>query len=99
MKAVYGTLAQLALYRPDMLIPKQKEHFQKRTRLVLTGEKLWGTMKRAPGGGSHTVETHKLLEEAGIRHHYDNSLEFKHSWNKEWMGPTLAALMALTEKG
>src|SRR5262245_32494414 len=34
MKSIYGTPEQLALYRPDLLIPKQKDFFQKKSRLV-----------------------------------------------------------------
>jgi S-formylglutathione hydrolase FrmB len=41
---VFGTLDQMALYRPDLLVVKQKEFFQKKTRLVLTGETYWGKM-------------------------------------------------------
>lgn len=89
MKAVYGTAEQLALYRPDLLIPKQKPFFDKRTRLVLTGQKLWRP---------HTVKTHELLDNEGLKHHYDNTLEFSHRWDKAWMEPTLSALVALTQQ-
>jgi hypothetical protein len=97
MKNVYGTPEQLARYRPDLLIPIQKRFFQKRTRFVLTGEKLWGKMKPTSNGGSHTVETHKLLEKEEIKHDYDNTLNFPHRWDKSWMAPTLSALIALSE--
>ena len=68
MASVYGTPKQLALYRPDLLIPKQKGSFDK-IRLVLTGQKLWS---------KETTKTHKLLNSEGIRHHYDNTLECPH---------------------
>ena len=87
MKQIYGTPAQLALYRPDKLIPKQKEHFQKRARLVLTGEKAWGMMIPAPGGGSHTVGMHELMVKNGIKHLYDNNLNVTHRWDKAWVEP------------
>jgi len=96
MKEVYGTPEQLAKYRPDLLIPREKSFFQQKTRLVLTGETLWGTLIPAPGGGSHTVKTHELLEKEGIPHFYDDSLHVEHRWDKAWMAPTLGALMRLT---
>ena len=91
------TPEQLAKYRPDLLIPKRKSFFQKDTRLVLTGEKLWGKMIPTAQGGSHTVEAHTLLDKEGIKHHYDNTLNAPHRWDKSWMDPTLEALIALTE--
>jgi hypothetical protein len=98
MKQVYGTLEQLALYRPDLLIPKQKALFQKKARLVLTGETHWGKMIPASGGKSHTAETHRLLEKEGIPHYFNDSMGSEHRWNKLWMEPTLKALMDLTRK-
>ena len=89
MKPVYGTPEQLALYRPDLLTPKQKKFFEKKTRLVLTGKKIWG---------KETEQTHALLNKSGLKHHYDNSLEFPHRWDKAWMEPTLSALLTLTEQ-
>jgi len=98
MESVYGTPEQLALYRPDLLIPKQKHFFQKKSRLVLTGEALWGRMIPTSSGGSHTVETHELLEKEGIKHYYDDTLKFSHRWDKSWMAPTLSALLSLSEQ-
>ncbi len=88
MKTVYGTPEQLTLYRPDLLVPKQRRFFEKQTRLVLTGNKDWG---------KETVSAHQLLDENGLKHHYDNTLAFPHRWNKGWMEPTLSVLMTLTE--
>lgn len=99
MKSVYGTSEQLALYRPDLLIPKQKKIFQKKSRLVLTGEKLWGKMIPTSSNGSHTVQTHALLEKEDVKHYYDDSLKFPHRWDKSWMAPTLSALLTLSEQG
>lgn len=96
MKQIYGTPEQLARYRPDKLIPEQKEFFQKRTRLVLTGETAWGRMTPAPGGGSHTVGMHELMEKNGVKHLYDNTLKVPHRWDKAWVEPTLKLLMSLT---
>jgi hypothetical protein len=98
MSEVYGTAGQLSRYRPDLLIPRQKEFFQRRTRLVLAGEELWGTLVPAPGGGSHTVEAHELLALNGIKHHYDCNLNAPHRWDKSWMMPALKALMMLAEQ-
>ena len=90
MKSIYETSDQLALYRPDLLIPKQNKFFQKMPRLVLTGEKIWS---------KETVQTHELLEKNDIKHYYDNTLIFPHRWDKSWMAPTLSALMDLTTQG
>jgi enterochelin esterase-like enzyme len=89
MKNVYGTDDQLAKFRPDLLIPKQKRFFGQKTRLVLTGKKLWG---------KETEQTHAILDKEGLKHHYKNTLECPHRWDKTWMEPTLSALMALTEQ-
>jgi enterochelin esterase-like enzyme len=89
MQSVYGTSDQLALYRPDRLIPKHAKAFEMKTRLVLTGHSLWGT---------ETVQAHELLKKEGIKHYYDNTLKFPHRWDKDWMEPTLSALIALTEQ-
>jgi hypothetical protein len=98
MQSVYGTPAQLALYRPDLLVPKRKESFQKKMRLVLTGETLWGKMIPAPGGGSHTQEAHRLLEKNEVKHVYNDRLSAPHRWDKAWLAPTLEALLSLAEK-
>ena len=99
MESVYGTLDQLRKYQLISLAAKQKAHFSQRTRLVLTGEKLWGTMRKTPTNeASHTVEAHRLLEKQGIKHFYDNTLDSPHRWDKSWMEPTLAALMQLTQQ-
>lgn len=97
MKDVYGTLAQLEAYRPDLLISKNKAHFLHRNRLVLTGEIGWGTSSPTPSGKSHTVAAHELLQREGIQHHYDNTLRVEHRWHKAWLEPTLDALMRLTQ--
>ena len=97
MKEVYGTLEQLTLYHPAMLVPRQKTAFQDKTRLVLTGEKVWGKAIPTPSGGSHTVEMHEILEHNMVKHYYDNGLIAPHCWHKSWMAPTLKALMNLTK--
>lgn len=99
MGEVYGTLDQLNVYRSDILASKQKKHFQKKTRLVLTGEKDWGRSIAAPNNGSHTVEMHILMEREGIKHVYDNSIKAPHRWSEQWMTSTLEALLGLTKAG
>jgi len=97
MKPIYGTIEQLNNFRPDLLVSRQKRHFQRRPRLVLTGEQGWGKSIPTPAGGSHTAEMHKLLEKEGLKHIYDNSLKVPHRWNERWMAPTLKTLMGLAE--
>jgi hypothetical protein len=98
MKPIYGTLEQLNIFRPDLLVSRQKKHFQNKTRLVLTGTKDWGKSIPTPNGGSHTVEMHKLLDTHGVRHIYNNTLKVPHRWNNQWMAPTLEALMTLARQ-
>jgi hypothetical protein len=86
MEGVYGTLEQLALYRPDLLIPQRKKLFQDKTRLVLTGSTTWGR---------ETLETHALLDKEGVKHVFNNTLNAPHGWDKQWMVPTLEELMRL----
>ncbi len=88
IKDVYGTQAQMDAFRPDLLAPAAKAHFNRKARLVITGESFWK--------GEHMEGLHGLLQEHGILHHYDKSLVFPHRWSQEWMAPTLKALMALT---
>lgn len=95
MKRVYGTRAQLDRFRPDLLARRQKRFFRKRCRLVLAGEKDWGRSIPAPGGGSHTAAFHALLDRAGIRHRYDDTLRVPHRWDRAWMAPVLKALVSL----
>lgn len=94
----YGTLEHMDLYRPDRLVPKQKTFFQKRARLVLTGENCWGMTAPTPDGVSHTVGMHRLLEKEGVVHRYDNSLHAPHRWDRAWVGPTVKQLMSITMK-
>lgn len=96
MEAVFGTATNLAAYRPDLLIRKQKAYFQQRSRLVLTGEQTWGRMIEAPGGGSHTAMAHRLLEAARVKHYYADTLSAPHRWDKSWLAPTLDELMNLS---
>jgi len=95
MDEVFGTREQLAQYRPDLLAVHRKESFQSSPRFVLLGENLWGTLIPAPGGGSHTTEFHRLLEQENVKHVFDGSLKANHSWDEKWMAPALDALMRL----
>jgi len=97
MEQVYGTLGQLNAYRPDLLVSRRKKHFLKKTRLVLMGEMDWGRSIPAPYDGSHTVEMHKLLKKEGVKYIFNNTLKVPHRWNKQWMSPTLEALIGLTK--
>lgn len=97
MKDIYGTQEQLDRFRPDRLVATQARHFQQRTRLVLTGETLWGKMIPAPGGGSHTVRMHGLLEKLNIKHVYRDDLKVPHRWDPKWMAPALDELLKLCE--
>lgn len=99
MEKVYGTLDQLNVYRPDILASKQKQYFQKKFRIVLAGEKDWGSSIAAPNGGSHTVEMHLLLKKEGIKHVYDNNIKAPHRWDERWINPTLESLLGLTKAG
>ena len=95
MEPIYGAQEQLDRYRPDLLVVSQKRFFQDRARLVITGEQGWGRNVPAPGGGSHTIEAHRLMIEHDVKHHYDKTLVVAHRWHAGWVEPTLAALMKL----
>ena len=97
MADVYGTAERLNAWRPDLLVSRKKTYFQKKTRLVVTGERDWGKSIPTPNGGSHTSEIHTLLEDQGVKHVYDNSLNVPHRWDERWMAPTLKAMIELTE--
>ena len=99
MEKVYGTLDQLNVYRPDILASKQKQYFQKKSRIVLAGEKDWGSSIAAPNGGSHTVGMHLLLKKEGIKHVYDNNIKAPHRWDERWINPTLESLLGLIKAG
>lgn len=95
MDTVFGDTEHLKKYRPDLLVPVAKSHFQDRTRLVLGGEDKWGTMIPTPSGGSHTVEMHELMEKEGVRHVYRPDLKTKHTWGLAWIVPLFEELMKL----
>lgn len=98
MAKIYGTQAQLDAYRPDLLVTRQRASFQEKTRLVLAGEKLWGSQRiPTPSGGSHTREMHQLLGREGVRHVYINNLPVPHRWDERWMAPTLEVLIRLAQ--
>jgi hypothetical protein len=97
MQNVFGTKAQLDGARPDLLAKASAARFREATRLVLTGEFLWGNSLPPSSGSSHTVEYHALLEDLGIRHLYDDQLSTFHVWSGAWVSPTLAKLMSLVK--
>jgi enterochelin esterase-like enzyme len=84
MERVYGTKEQLAQYAPALLAAKQKAALGPRARLVIAGEKVWG---------SQTAGFHKLLADLGVPHAYDDAQRVPHDWNPGWVEPTLKALM------
>ncbi len=93
MDGIFGNLEQLAAYRPDLLVVKQKGTFQSRTRLVFAGENKWGNLVPSPAGGTHTTDFHRLLQREQVKHVFLGDLDAPHAWSKDWMAPTLAALM------
>jgi len=95
MGAVFGTQERLDEFRPHLLAAKQAAHFRGRPRLVLAGEKAWGTMIPTAAGGSHTAEYHALLDQHRIAHVYDDTLRCEHKWLAAWMEPVLATLVGL----
>jgi hypothetical protein len=95
MREVFGTRSRLDRYRPDLLAAVKRSHFQERTRLILAGENLWGTLIPAPGGGSHTARMHELLASDGVQHIYDNTLRCPHRWDSAWMARVLDKLVGL----
>jgi enterochelin esterase-like enzyme len=95
MKDVYGSQEQLDRWRPDLLAQRNAAAFKDRTRLVIAGEDLWGTLVPSPGGGTHTTDFHELLDRQGIRHAYLPELRCKHRWAEEWIHPVVKELMNL----
>jgi len=103
MSQHYGTKEQFAKFLPTRLLAANPEPFRKKKRLVLTGLKSFGPVGRpftTLDGKSycHTAKTHEFLEELNIPHAFDPKLQFHHSWNKDWMKPTLQMLLALPDE-
>jgi sialate O-acetylesterase len=96
MESVFGTLARLKEFRPDLLLEDRSSPFRDRPRLVLAGENLWGAIIPPPEGGSHTETYRRLLNQAGVRHTFV-SAPGPHRWDSSWMSPTLAALIELAQ--
>jgi hypothetical protein len=86
MPAVFGTRDNLERYRPDMLAPLQKHHFQSSRRLVLAGECCWG---------EHTAAFHELLTRESIQHLYLNHLHTPHRWDAGWVESVIKGLIHL----
>lgn len=100
MPEVFGDMENFSAYRPDRLLADGSGlSGSGRARLVLGGEKLWGTLHDAPGGRSHTVAFHELLTERSVPHVYRSDLSHEHTWNAGWAEPMLAELMRLADAG
>jgi hypothetical protein len=41
-----------------------------------------------------TNEAHKLMNDLGVPHYFDNAIKRQHDWSTGWMGPLVEALMA-----
>ncbi len=93
MDAVFGDTEHLKKYRPDLLVPLQKQYFQSNPRLFMGGEEKWGTSIPTPSGGSHTVEMEALLNANHIAHVYRPDLKTKHTWSADWIVPMFAEMM------
>jgi hypothetical protein len=91
-----GTRENFANYLPAKLLPAHAEAFRGRARLVLLGHWIFGS---EPGGKfkDHTAEMHDLMDQAGIKHVYDNTMKFPHNWSSGWVKPAVEALARLVE--
>lgn len=95
MEDAFGDRAAFDAVRPDRLFAADPTPFRLRRRLVLAGERAWGSMIPPPGGGSHTAGFHGLLAQQGVDHAYLPDLPCDHRWDRRWMGPVLAAALPL----
>lgn len=95
MESAFGDRAAFDTSRPDRLLAADPTPFRLRRRLVLAGERAWGTMIPPPGGGSHTAGFHALLMQQGIDHAYLPDLPCEHRWDRRWMEPVLTAALPL----
>jgi hypothetical protein len=94
----FGTPENMGPYLPSVLLRDKSGPFREKTRLVLAGKNLFGTMsdKRFPyEGPSHTEAAHALMEQVGVKHAYDPEVAAPHSWNPKWVGPVLEKLMQI----
>jgi S-formylglutathione hydrolase FrmB len=95
MKDRIATLEQLAKVSPSALAKENAAPFKEKTRLVLLGEKNFGP--NWSKGEHHTPAMHKLLQDAGIKHEYDNSLNQEHTWGSGWVPPALEYLIKISK--
>lgn len=95
----YGTAAAMAAQSPTALMRLRAGDFLGRPRLVIAGSNLFGTCghKRFPyDGPPHTEAFHELTEKLGVPHVYEPRIRAEHSWNKDWLGPIVERLVALS---
>jgi hypothetical protein len=94
----FGDKATFAEYLPLNLIAKANEDFRKHARLVITGHDSFGVnppnrFKDHP----HTQSFHAKLDEAKIRHVYDNDIKVKHHWNTGWLERVIEQTVKLAD--
>lgn len=95
--AAFGTASNMAAHLPTVLARERGGPFRERSRIVLAGKNLFGTLsdQRFPYvGPSQTEAFHEWLEARGVKHRYDAGLAAPHSWNAKWVGPVVDMLMA-----
>ena len=80
MRDNYGSAEQLSLFRPDLNITKNGKYFREKTRLVLFGHAKFRI---------HNDKTHYWLNNAGIKHLYNNKIKCGHKWAPIWIEPAL----------
>ena len=92
----FGAPAHFVRFRPPALLQANPAPFQRRPRLVLAGQQVFGSEAMPPGAGScHTAAMHEFLQQIDIPHHYHNDLVFPHAWHAGWMEPLLRALLCV----
>ncbi len=94
-----GTQERFAEYRLVDQVAKMPAEFKNQKRLVILGEKGFGTnpdKKYAPAG--HTQDFHELLIRNAIPHEYRDDLKVDHHWETGWVKPAVDLLVALPGK-
>lgn len=96
----FGTRKHMAGSLPCTLLRDRAAYFQGRARLVVAGERLFGSSSdpRFPCAcPSHTGAFHELATSLGVRHLYAPDVPADHTWNPVWVEPVLERLLSLTE--
>ena len=103
IRARFGTEENFANYQVAKLLKEKAAPFKERTRLVLLGETLFGPAdcpEGSPDKHGHTMLAHETMSTLGIRHTYQDDLNFTHSWrskapDRSWLKPAVAKLMVI----